>query len=61
MRGEIVVFKSGFRSRSYCLSECAQVCALQEQAKADAKLSAAAAATASSSSSIDSRGIAVQP
>jgi hypothetical protein len=26
MRKEIVVFKSGFRSRAYCLSECAQVC-----------------------------------
>ncbi|WIA35308.1 hypothetical protein OEZ86_003763 [Tetradesmus obliquus] len=28
MRKEIVVFKDGFRSRSYCLSECAQVCSL---------------------------------
>eukprot|EP00877_Chromochloris_zofingiensis_P006797 jgi/Chrzof1/2370/Cz11g12180.t1 len=28
MRKEIVVFKSGFRSRQYCLSECAQVCSL---------------------------------
>lgn len=25
---EIVVFKEGYRSRSYCLSECTQVCAL---------------------------------
>lgn len=29
MRKEIVVFKEGFRTRSYCLSECTQVCALQ--------------------------------
>ncbi|PSC68993.1 pyridoxal phosphate [Micractinium conductrix] len=28
MRKEIVVFKDGYRSRSYCLSECTQVCAL---------------------------------
>ncbi|KXZ42422.1 hypothetical protein GPECTOR_149g32 [Gonium pectorale] len=28
MRREVVVFKEGFRSRQYCLSECAQVCAL---------------------------------
>ncbi|GAX75114.1 hypothetical protein CEUSTIGMA_g2558.t1 [Chlamydomonas eustigma] len=28
MRKEIIVFKSGFRSRAYCLSECAQVCSL---------------------------------
>ncbi|KAG2425128.1 hypothetical protein HYH02_015072 [Chlamydomonas schloesseri] len=28
VRKEIVVFKEGFRSRQYCLSECAQVCAL---------------------------------
>ncbi|PNH00109.1 hypothetical protein TSOC_014086 [Tetrabaena socialis] len=28
LRKELVVFKEGFRSRSYCLSECAQVCAL---------------------------------
>lgn len=27
-RKEIVVFKDGYRSRSYCLSECTQVCAL---------------------------------
>jgi hypothetical protein len=25
MRKDPVVFKDGFRSRSYCLSECAQV------------------------------------
>lgn len=28
MRKEIVVFKDGFRSRQYCLSECAQTCKL---------------------------------
>ncbi|PRW56120.1 Mitochondrial import inner membrane translocase subunit tim-10 isoform 1 [Chlorella sorokiniana] len=28
VRKEIVVFKEGYRSRSYCLSECTQVCAL---------------------------------
>lgn len=28
LRREIVVFKDGFRSRQYCLSECAQVCKL---------------------------------
>lgn len=28
VRKDIVVFKEGFRSRQYCLSECAQVCAL---------------------------------
>ncbi|GLC38398.1 hypothetical protein PLESTM_000723000 [Pleodorina starrii] len=28
VRKEMVVFKEGFRSRQYCLSECAQVCAL---------------------------------
>ncbi|KAK9818298.1 hypothetical protein WJX72_010257 [[Myrmecia] bisecta] len=28
MRREIIVFKEGFRSRQYCLSECTQVCAL---------------------------------
>ena len=28
MRREIVVFKDGFRSRQYCLSECAQTCKL---------------------------------
>eukprot|EP00878_Enallax_costatus_P014362 GHUV01015022.1.p1 GENE.GHUV01015022.1~~GHUV01015022.1.p1 ORF type:complete len:230 (+),score=60.61 GHUV01015022.1:222-911(+) len=26
LRKEIIVFKDGFRSRQYCLSECAQVC-----------------------------------
>lgn len=31
MRKEIVVFKEGFRSRQYCLSECAQVCSLSIQ------------------------------
>jgi hypothetical protein len=29
VRKEIVVFKDGFRSRQYCLSECAQVCSLK--------------------------------
>jgi hypothetical protein len=24
-----VVFKEGYRSRSYCLSECTQICALE--------------------------------
>jgi len=28
VRKEIVVFKDGFRSRGYCLRECAEVCAL---------------------------------
>ncbi|KAL4457482.1 hypothetical protein ABPG75_012347 [Micractinium tetrahymenae] len=28
VRKEIIVFKEGYRSRSYCLSECTQVCAL---------------------------------
>eukprot|EP00198_Chlamydomonas_reinhardtii_P011024 XP_001700361.1 predicted protein [Chlamydomonas reinhardtii] len=28
VRKEIVVFKEGFRSRQYCLSECARVCAV---------------------------------
>lgn len=28
VRKEIVVFKDGFRSRSYCLRDCAEVCAL---------------------------------
>jgi len=27
LRRELVIFKSGFRSRSYCLQECTQVCA----------------------------------
>jgi len=34
MRKDPVVFKDGFRSRSYCLSECAQVCALEINGKA---------------------------
>lgn len=29
VRKEIVVFKEGYRTRQYCLSECIQVCALQ--------------------------------
>lgn len=33
VRGEIVVFKEGFRSRQYCIRECAEVCALQADAK----------------------------
>ncbi|EFN58627.1 hypothetical protein CHLNCDRAFT_140852 [Chlorella variabilis] len=35
---EIVVFKDGYRSRAYCLSECTQVCALtiNPPAKAEA-------------------------
>lgn len=33
MRKEIVVFKEGYRTRSYCLSECAQVCSLQLNGK----------------------------
>ncbi|KAK9808401.1 hypothetical protein WJX73_000918 [Symbiochloris irregularis] len=33
MRREIVVFKDGFRSRTYCLSECTQVCALMAKNK----------------------------
>ncbi|GAB4820899.1 hypothetical protein N2152v2_007945 [Parachlorella kessleri] len=32
VRREIVVFKEGFRSRKYCLSECTQVCALEANA-----------------------------
>ncbi|KAL6772298.1 CGL136 [Auxenochlorella protothecoides x Auxenochlorella symbiontica] len=28
MRKELVVFKSSFHTRNYCLSECSQVCAL---------------------------------
>lgn len=28
MRRDVIVFKESFRSRSYCLSECTQVCAL---------------------------------
>ena len=28
MRREIIVFKDGYRTRKYCLSECTQVCAL---------------------------------
>ena len=28
VRKEIIVFKDGYRSRSYCLSECVQVCSL---------------------------------
>lgn len=28
-RWDPVVFKEGFRSRSYCVSECAQVCAIE--------------------------------
>lgn len=28
LRKELVVFKQGFRTRQYCLSECVQVCAL---------------------------------
>ncbi|KAK9906800.1 hypothetical protein WJX75_008282 [Coccomyxa subellipsoidea] len=27
VRKELIVFKDGFRSRQYCLSECTQVCA----------------------------------
>ena len=30
MRREIIVFKEGFRDRKYCLSECANVCAVIE-------------------------------
>lgn len=26
LRKEVVVFKEGFRSRTYCLTECAEVC-----------------------------------
>ncbi len=33
MRREIIVFKEGFRDRKYCLSECATVCSLMEDAK----------------------------
>lgn len=29
VRKEIVVFKDGYRSRSYCLTECITVCALE--------------------------------
>ena len=29
VRKELVVFKSGYRSGSYCLSECVQICALE--------------------------------
>jgi hypothetical protein len=32
VRKEIVVFKEGYRTRSYCLSECIQVCALSLRA-----------------------------
>jgi hypothetical protein len=35
-RGEVVVFKDAFRSRSYCLRECSEVCALQAQARREA-------------------------
>ena len=28
MRRELIVFKDGYRTRKYCLSECTQVCAL---------------------------------
>ncbi len=27
LRRELVVFKDGFRSRKYCISECTQACA----------------------------------
>lgn len=29
VRKEVVVFKEGYRTRQYCLSECIQVCSLQ--------------------------------
>ncbi|CAL5227664.1 g10671 [Coccomyxa viridis] len=32
-RRELVVFKDGYRSRQYCLSECIQVCAAALSAK----------------------------
>ncbi len=31
LRKEVVVFKEGFRTRQYCLSECTQVCYLSIQ------------------------------
>ncbi|KAL6757761.1 hypothetical protein V8C86DRAFT_2615193, partial [Haematococcus lacustris] len=43
LRREVVVFKDGFRSRSYCLSECANVCALSINAKAGAQAEGGAA------------------
>jgi hypothetical protein len=36
---EIVVFKDGYRSRKYCLSECIQVCSLSVTQKGNAKQS----------------------
>ncbi|KAG2486355.1 hypothetical protein HYH03_014936 [Edaphochlamys debaryana] len=38
LRKEEAVFKQGFRTRSYCLSECAQLCALKLGGKAKADL-----------------------
>jgi hypothetical protein len=35
VRKELVVFKSGYRSGSYCLSECVQICAIELGQKGD--------------------------
>ena len=41
IRHEAVVFKDGFRSRQYCLSECTQVCAASINGPAKGSASAA--------------------
>ncbi|MEW5296910.1 MAG: hypothetical protein WDW36_000156 [Sanguina aurantia] len=41
---EAVVFKQGFRSRSYCLTECASGCSLAINSAATAAAAASAAA-----------------
>ena len=33
VRGDPVVFKDGFRSRQYCIRECAELCVLQADVK----------------------------